>query len=110
MTPAGKRLLEHGDDFDCHWRDIRSDVVYALVQVEAEAVAAERARIRAAVEGLRTDWGQRITSMGPETVSVSMVDAVDRAAVLAAINGIPPTTITDLPDIGTGYPEEADHA
>lgn len=76
MTNAGKRLIEgllHYDDLPEDRIGWAEDWVEAI---EAEAVAAERARIREAVEGLFADarhWGGRAL--------------VDRADVLAAVDG-----------------------
>jgi hypothetical protein len=51
-TAAGRALLERlTEDEDYEWR---SDIEAAILAIEAEAIAAERARIRAAVEGLST--------------------------------------------------------
>lgn len=71
MAAEVERLRRYIDDIDASW-----------VGIVDEAEATERARIRAAVEGLPTV--SRVTNpVGPLTRN----DAVRRAAVLAAIDG-----------------------
>jgi len=54
---------------------------------DRRALLLELDRIRAAAEGLPRLWANRITSTGMESVSVASVECVERAAVLAAIDG-----------------------
>ena len=87
-------------DAMCYLDEVMSNVDALLAEVDrltadladTAAYAAlgrenERARIRAALEGLPRLWANRITSTGMESVSVASVECVERAAVLAAIDG-----------------------
>jgi hypothetical protein len=75
MTQAGRALLS--------WKVA---LYRAICDIEAEAVAVERARIRAAVEGLEM-WLDPRDFPPTEDVLVSEYVRVSRAAVLAAIEG-----------------------
>jgi len=81
MTDAGKRLLDriytkvgHADE--------------AVAAIEAEAVAAEKARIRAGVEGLVVGKVYGANIEGDMFVDADEYDyVIERAAVLAIIEG-----------------------
>lgn len=83
ITEAGKRLLDEwfpsrGDGLDAiELHEFRLDIA----AIEAEAVAAERARLRAAVEGLPTIGFDKIVWTGGQPVR--------RAAVLALLEPAP---------------------
>lgn len=64
-TEAGRALLavEHEPKGVC-WTAPDCDCAYAIVLIEAEAVAAERARIRAAMEALPTDGAPTVIANG----------------------------------------------
>ena len=81
-TAAGRALLDELAENPLPGARYAHDVVRRrLAAIEAEAVAAERARIAEAVRGLPSGVGR----VGSRSVSV-----VDRAAILAILEGEKP--------------------
>jgi len=80
---ARERLLKRARTADDEMEMVRPIILEELDAVEAEAVAAERARLRALVEGLRV----LMREMFGKSDDLTITDLIDRAAVLAALEG-----------------------